>query len=229
MLLRHREVHMTKKSIVVLAAGALLVVPALASMTRTVTETFDGTLAEATWRLGTLDEIVRDGGKPDGYLRNRELDAAVPRPVFVGPLPSPFFGSYRAADVTALGLDVNVFAAGIGVDSSRRIALVLGSDMGTPDDPTDDCEAYVLASKPIPRPGSGWRPFEFRVPSSALTLPAGWKILGSCAGLNEDEAWNAVIENVTSVTFPFAEPGTAWFFQVWDLAIDSVHISSRSG
>jgi hypothetical protein len=217
-----------KHPIFALAVGGLLVSTVTAVTTTTVTETFDGTLADATWRLGTLDEIVPAGGSPGNYLRDRQLDAAIPTPVYVGPLPSAFFGNYRAASVSSLGLDVNVFAAGFGVDSTRPIALVLGSDMGTPSDPSDDCEAYLVGSKPVPRPGSGWRPYEFRVPSAETTLPASWTIRGACAGLSQDAAWSAVMENVTRVTFPFADPGTAWFFQVWDLGIDSVHITFRT-
>lgn len=211
---------------ILMLSGALVAAPALASVPRaTVTETFDGALADATWRLGTLDEVVPNGGSPGGYLRNRQLDAAVPTPVYVGPLPSPFFGDYRSAGVVSLGLDVNVFAASIGVDSRRAISLVLRSDMGTPDDPTDDCEAYLVGGKPVPRPGTGWRPYEFRVPAGETRLPAGWALRGACAGLDEDAAWNAVVENVTTVTFPFSDPVLFWFFQTWDVGIDNVRIS----
>jgi len=70
---------------------------------------------------------------------------------------------HRAANVTSLGFDVNVFAASIGVDAKRPISLVLGSDMRTPDDPSDDCEVYFVGSKPVPRPGSSWRAFDFRI------------------------------------------------------------------
>jgi hypothetical protein len=216
-----------RRAVLVLSIGAVSVAPAGGSMPKssTVTETFDGTVTEATWRLGTLDEVVASGGSPGGYLRNRQLDAAIPTPIHVGTLPSPFLGNYRSADVISVGLDVNVFAASIGVDSRRTISLVLGSDMGTPDDPTDDCEAYVVGVKPVPRPGAGWRPYDFRVPADEATLPTGWAIRGGCAGLDENAAWNAVLENVTRVTFPFSDPGTFWFFQVWDVGIDNVRIS----
>ena len=99
-----------KRSILALVAGAIVVAPIAAGTTTTVTETFDGTLAGATWRLGTLDETVPAGGSPGGYLRNRQLDAAIPTPIFVGASPSAFLGDYRATSVTSLGLDVNVFA-----------------------------------------------------------------------------------------------------------------------
>ena len=201
---------------------------AVALNTSTITESFDGTLDQAVWRLGTLDEIVADGGSPGGYLRNRELDAAVPTPRFIGPTPSPFLGDYRAANVISMGLDVDVFAASFGVDPQRHLALVLSSDMSTPDDPSDDCDVYDVSSAPLPRQGAGWRPFDFAVPSAQTTLPRGWTVLGTCGGLSPDAAWNAVITNVTRVSFPFSEPGFAWFFQVWDVGIDSVRIESLS-
>src|SRR5262245_8591020 len=92
--------------VVGLAMVAALAVPSWAAQTITVTESFDGTLADATWRLGTLDEIASDGGSPGPFLHNPQFDSAVPTPTYVGPLPSPFFGDYRAAKVVSLGLDV---------------------------------------------------------------------------------------------------------------------------
>jgi hypothetical protein len=219
-----REEPIVNQTLLVLVAAACLALPASAASTTTVMETFDGPLDQATWRLGVLDEIVAVGGSPGAYLRNRSFDAAVPSPVYFGPVPSPFFGDYRAAGVTSLGLDVNVFAASMGVDHARAISLVLGSDMGTPDDVSDDCEVDFVGHKPLPSAGSGWRAFDFRVPSDTTKLPAGWRVRGSCAGLTGDAAWNRVITNVTRVSFPFSDPELFWFFQVWDLGIDSIRI-----
>ena len=213
----------TRIAIAILAA---VVLPAWASSTTTFTETFDGPLLDADWRLGTLDEIVSDGGHPGAYLRNRELDSAVPSPVFVGPTPSPFFGDYRAAGVVSLGLDVNVFSASIGVDHTRSVSLVLGSDMGTPDDPSDDCQ-IAFAGNPLPRPGTGWRSYDFKIPSDRTRMPSGGVFLG-CAGLSPDAAWNAVVTHVTQVQFPFSDPGVFWYFQIWDVGIDSIRITFSS-
>ncbi len=213
------------RTCILVLAGACLALPASAALTTTVTETFDAPLDQVTWRLGMLDEIVADGGSPGAYLRNRELDAAVPSPVYFGPLPSPFFGDYRAAGVASFGLDVNVFAASMGVDRTRVISLVLDSDMGTPDDFSDDCQVYFVGHKPLPSPGTGWRSYDFRVPADSTTLPPGWTVRGSCGGLSADAAWNRVITHVTRVSFPFSDPNLFWFFQVWDLGIDSVRIS----
>ena len=43
-----------------------------------------------------------------------------------------------------------------------------------------------------------------------------------------DAAWNALITNVTNVRFPFSDPDLFWYFQVWDLGIDDVHITFRT-
>ncbi len=210
----------------ILASFSLVVtLEASAAPSTTIAETFDGTLDQATWRLGTLDEIAPDGGSPGAYLHNPQLDSAVPTPVYVGALPSPFFGNYRAANVTSLGLDVLVNAASIGVDNKRPISLVLTSDMGTPGDPSDDCDAYTVGTKNVPRPGAPWRSFDFKVPAGATALPNGWTVRGACGGLSGSDAWNAVITNVTRVSFPFADPDTFWYFQIWDLGIDNVRIS----
>lgn len=208
----------------VILVALALALPAAAAPTTTIAETFDGTLDQATWRLGTLDTIEPSGGSPGAYLHNPQFDSAVPHPVYVGPLPSPFFGDYRAANVTSLGLDVIVYAASIGVDNRRPVSLVLTSDMGTPDDPTDDCDVYTVGNKNVPRPGTAWRAFDFKVPSGETSLPLGWTVRGACAGLSANDAWNAVITNVTNVSFPFSDPDTFWYFQVWDLGIDNVRI-----
>ena len=208
--------------------AAAVVLLSFASGTSTTTETFDGPLDQATWRLGTLDEIEDAGGNPGAFLRNRQLDAAVPAPVFVGTAPSAFVGDYRAAGVTSIAIDVNVFAASIGVDRSRTLTLLLMSEMGTPDDPSDDCAVYFVGNRSLPRVGSGWQTYPFHLPSGKTRLPPGWSVSGACAGLSPDDAWNAVVTGVTRVSFPFADPGTAWYFQVWDVGLDNVRVTART-
>lgn len=207
---------------------AALTSPAHAALTTTALESFDGTLDQATWRLSIRDEIDPSGGHPGSFLHNPETDSAVPQPIYVGPPDTPFLGNYRAAGVVSLGIDVNVYSASIGVDRTRSLSLVLTSDMGTPDDPSDDCDAYTVGGR-LPQPGSGWKSFTFKVPSGRPTLPPGWVIRGDCAGLSGDEAWNKVIANVTRVVFPFSDPDILWYFQIWDIGLDSVRVTSRAG
>jgi hypothetical protein len=216
------------RSVLSFLVVAALAGTAHAAVSTTAIETFDGTLDEATWRLSIRDEIDPAGGHPGSFLHNPQTDSAVPQPIYVGPPGTPFLGDYRAAGVASLGIDVDIYSASIGVDRTRSLSLVLTSDMGTPDDPSDDCDAYTVGAR-LPQPGSGWRSFSFKVPSGRATLPPGWVIRGECSGLSQDDAWQAVITHVTRVVFPFADPDTLWYFQIWDIGLDSVRVSSRAG
>lgn len=73
-------------------------------------------------------------------LHNPQIDTGVPQPISVDPTERSSWALPRGP-VISLGIDVNNYSASIGVDRSRRIALVLTSDMGTPNDPSDDCDA----------------------------------------------------------------------------------------
>jgi hypothetical protein len=213
--------------ILVIATLSLLLAPTVpAAPTTTIAETFDGTLADASWRAATADTIASTGGHPGPYLLSDPLDAAVPHLILQPALGPQFLGNYRFMGVSSAGLDVQLFRADFGADQ-RPVTLLLGSDMGTPDDPSDDCEAANISGKNVPRPGTGWKPFDFKVPSQSTTLPQGWQLVGTCAGLAPDAAWNAVIQNVQQVRFDFGEPDIAYFFQVWSIGWDNPRITLR--
>ncbi len=215
----------TLRALAVLSLCVLLAPAAWATRYGTVTETFDGTIDDASFRLGTYDAIEYDG--PNAYLHNSLLMMAVPTPIYIYPPPSlPFLGNYRDMGVTELGIDLVINSVSMGVDK-RQLGLSITSDMGTPDDTSDDCEVYTVSPHNLPKPGTGWKSFEFKVPSGATTLPAQWVVRGPCAGLGPDEAWNAVMQNVTRLTFPLSDPDLMWFFQIWDLGIDNVRITYK--
>jgi hypothetical protein len=209
-----------------LAVATLAVTLAAATTMTTTTETFDGTLDQATWRIGTNDAILGSGGDPGSYLRNPSYDAAEPQIVAL-PSATAFVGDYRARGVISLGIDVDIFSIGINADG-RPVSLDLYSDMGTPDDTSDDCDAVYVGPKHVPRPGTGWKGFDFRVKSANTTLPPGWELSGVCGNVSADEAWNRVITNVDRVSFLFGEPGFFYFFQVWDLGIDNPRITTAA-
>jgi hypothetical protein len=167
---------------------------------------------------------VADGGNPGAYLR-AERDSAEPVILTTSALVGQqFLGNYRERTVTSLGIDVALFAVGISADG-RPVTLHLLSDRNTPDDPSDDCEIATVSSKSLPRPGHGWRSFDFKVPSTSTSLPQGWQVV-SCPGLDDNAAWNAVITNVTQASFAFGEPGFFYFFQTWDIGYDNARIST---
>ncbi len=210
-------------AVLALAVAVFLSVPCLAGPPLTVKETYDEGIDTAVWRIWVGDKVLPGGGSPGAYLRTGKFDAAVPQPVYLGP-PTTWVGDYRGMNVVSLGIDIRIFFAGIGVDPTRELALLLSSDMGTPDDPTDDCEVYSVNEHKLPQVGGGWEPFDFRVPSDSTTLPPGWVVRGPCQGLSGDDAWNAVITNVTRVSFPFSDPDLMWYFQYWDIGIDNPRI-----
>ncbi len=194
----------------------------------TIEETFDGEIDQASWRVGPLDGIAATDGHPGAFLHLPQLDTAAPRISTVSALAAPFLGNYRSRGVVALGIDINLFSVSVGAEQ-RPVTLVLYSDMGTPDDAADDCEA-AFVGRFVGRPGTGWKAHNFVVPSQSPTLPQGWILVGPCADLPTDASWNHVIQDVGRVSFDLGEPGYFYYFQLWDLGFDGPRITSwRSG
>lgn len=212
-----------------LAMLALSVSPAWSTQSTTVTETFDGTIEEVSWRVAAFDEIAPSGGNPGAFLRVENLDSAIPHIFTITDLAAPsFLGNYRDKGVTGLGIDVKLFAIDFGAEG-RPVSLVLSSDMATPEDPSDDCDAWLVGPKNVPRPGAGWKRFDFRVPSETTTLPRAWVLVGTCAGLTPDEAWNRVITDVDRASFAFGQPDFFYIFQNWTLGFDNARIVHGTG
>lgn len=208
-----------------IAAAAMAATASYATTFTTTTETFNGTLDQATWRMGSMDTILGIGGDPGNYLRNPSLDAAEPSIVAL-PTATAFLGDYRAKGVTSVGVDIEVL--GVFYSQGRPVSLDLYSDMGTPDDTSDDCDVVYVGGKNVPPTGTGWKSFDFMVKSDSTKLPPGWQTWGVCGNLPADDAWNLAITNVDRVSFLFGEPGYFYFFQVWDLGVDNPRISFAS-
>lgn len=216
---------MRARRLTIAAASCLLITArGWAAPQTTVTEPFDGTIDQASWRAGPDDQIVAGGGHPGAFLEDFQIDLAVPRISTVDALAASFLGNYRALGVTSEGIDAQILDVGISVDG-RPVTLLLYSDMGTPADTTDDCEVATTSTKNLPRPGGGWRAFDFKIPSKSTTLPMGWQTVGACAGLSGDAAWDYVIQHVQRASFDFGEPGFFYFFQVWTIGYDNARIS----
>lgn len=185
----------------------------------TWTETFDKTLEEATYRMGTEDEIVPAGGNPGAFLHDPAAVTAQPtisRWTGSGGLP---IGAFRLIGVSGLGIDVNVFSASLGVDG-RPVSLVLHSNMNTPADPLDVCEA-IFVGKKLQREGTGWKTYTYHVPTFSLSLPNGWVLRGTCGGLPPDAAWQRILNQVDQVRFHLGDPRASYPMQVWDIGVDN--------
>lgn len=215
-------------SVGIVLAVLAVAAPCWGAPSVTWTETFDGTIDEASWRVASFDTILPFGGSPDAYLRVGGLDTYAPRIATVAGLAPQFLGNYRGAGVIGLGVDIKLFSTDFGAEG-RPVSLYLYSDMNTPDDPYDDCEAVDVGSKNVPRPDTGWKAFDFRVPSQSVTVPPGWVMVGECGGLEPDAAWNYVIQNVRKASFYFGEPDYFYIFQMWNIGFDNPRITLGKG
>jgi hypothetical protein len=202
------------------AAGLTVALSALcwAVPSATITETFDGTIDQASWRIGPDDEIVPAGGDPGAFLRNAKLTAAIPVVLNVT-LPTEFnnfLGRYRIDGVSDLGVDLNIFAASDGVDD-RPVSLGLISG---------DCE-LVLSEQAAPNSGTGWKSYRFHVPAWKRTMPEKWVAYGSCAGMPRDDAWNYAMggQYVTAVHFYLGDPAGSYPVQTWTVGVDNASIT----
>ena len=57
-------------------------------------------------------------------------------------------------------------------------------------------------------------------------MPPQWGRFGVCGSLTDDEVWNQVITDVDSVSLFGGDPTLFYIFQIWDVGIDNVRITS---
>lgn len=178
------------------------------------------------WTFGIPSVVETAGGNPDGYLHVTALDTFAPQPRTEGMVPE-FTGDYRAAGVTAVGVDLITLSADFGA-AGRPLSLILVNDNGTPGNTLDDFAAFYFGVPEVPEVGTGWASFDFDVPSQETSLPAGWALLDySGAGMPNGD-WNDVITNVTQVRFFYGHPEWFFIFQQWELGMDNVRITTEA-
>ncbi len=209
------------------ACGSLLVGSALAAPPglTTFSETFDGGSNVGGWTFGNLanETIEPAGGNPGPFLRNDFLDTFAPSARTTPGVASPFVGNYRERGVSVVEADLALFRVDFSAEG-RPVTVILYSDAGTPDDPSDDCQVYRVGGKPGPRPDGRWNRYRFRVPSRSSTLPPGWQVR-ECGNRTGEEGWNLVIEDVDQLRFFVGDPELFYIFQVWDIGLDNPSIA----
>lgn len=165
--------------------------------------TFDGP-NEGAWIFQSVPytHVEPTGGNPGAYLSGRCLagDDCVPlvgvRLVTALYTDSDFTGDFRQRAVSSIGFDGILFDVESPVPDTPT-SLILWSDRSTPFDFSDDVFIYTLGPT-APNVGDGWQSYDFDIPYDSSTLPAGW-IVQDGAPLQGDEAWNAVITDVSQV------------------------------
>lgn len=185
-------------------------------------ETFDGGSNTGGWSFHGPNEQIRPaGGNPGAHLHTTDLDTYAPRPGTT--LSSIFSGNYRATGVTRIGVDLLTVDVDFSAEG-RPLTLMLTSKNGTPFDPNDDWAAYLMGPN-IPLPGEGWKSYDFEVPSSANSLPPGWRTIPFGPNSPPTPDWNALMIAVASAGFFYGDPEMLFIFQMWELGLDNPRIT----
>lgn len=196
-----------------------------ARRTTTFTETFGNQGNEGQWSWnGGFPLALPKGGNRGWFLQTRFNDTYAPQAATALGIDSEFTGDYRATRVVSVGADFETLRVDITADE-RPLSVLLISDPGTPDDPSDDCTAYFVGSKLAPTPADGWQSYAFDVPADATALPAGWGILEGCPEATPDAAWNRTIQDVDRLEFFYGDPTFFFIFQNFDTGLDNPTIS----
>ena len=92
---------------------------------------------------------------------------------------------------------------------------------------TESAQDIVLKAE-SPQPGTGWKSFNFPVPSqNTAALPAGWTggYFGDSENFRPGVTWNDVITSVDSVEFYWLNPALFAIFQQWEVGIDNARVT----
>jgi hypothetical protein len=198
----------------------------VAFASQTFVESFSNGSNVGAWHITQmLDTNPSSGGNPGAYIEADQFGGFEPTARTTATTPNPFSGDFRARNVTSIGIDLETIAAQFG--TQRPLTLMLSTDNGTPTNPNDDCEVYVVAANLIPQIGAGWTSIDVPIPAQSTVMPAGWQTV-SCAA-TPDVGWNQVIQNVTTVKWVYGEPGFFYPADVWSVGMDNPRITSDLG
>jgi len=199
---------MTASRLLAALLAAALAVPAAA---QNYVETFTGGTNLGGWTFGANSAVQATGGNPTNWLHTTNLDTFAPQLRTTGS-GGPFAGDWRAKGIHSVGVDLITVSTQFNFD--RECTLMLSSGAQT---------VYWLGTEHVPQPGTGWKNFEFFVDVDSASMPAGWQVLSGGA---PDATWNAVITNVTTVTFFYGDPTFFFIFDIWNVGADNIRIST---
>ncbi len=186
------------------------------------TEPFDSLHPEGEWSWGTGTELLlEDGGNPGTYLHEYNY-TDLPQARTLQGADTLFHGDYRAAQVSMLGIDLQVFYSETAAEGV--LSLMLVHDNNTELDYSDDWAAYTTGM-PFPQTGEGWLSYQFNVPSAATTRPAGWTILELGDRAPANPSWNTLITSVSQVRFCLGDPSKAQDSGLWEVGMDNATLT----
>ena len=216
------------RTIALATSFLVLATPLRAQCATTFTETFTGGSNDGGWGYGHPgDTLVLSGGNPGEFIGNSSIDTFTPRAQTTLGATTVFHGDYRAAGVTAMGIDLKTFSNQFPNSCLRPISIQLWSDPGTPGNLLDDTYVYFVSNLVAPCPGEDWIAYDFAVPAASATLPAGWAIDPGNGG-PPDQVWNQVIADVDQVLWWYGDPTFFFIFEQWGVGLDNPRIDFAS-
>ena len=190
---------------------ALLAVVAAPLAAQNALDQFTGGVNQGGWTFGANSAVQMSGGNPGACLRTTNLDTFAPQLRTTG--ASAFTGNWRALGVHSVGVDLLTVSTQFNFE--RECTLMLSNGHAT---------IYYLGTEFVPKPGTGWKSFEFTFDPNSMTMPPGWFVNGPG---NPDTVWQAVITNVTSITFFYGDPTFFFIFDIWNIGADNLRISGQ--
>lgn len=190
-------------------------------------DNFDSGANPNGWTFAPFDQVEASGGNPGGWLHVAGLDTYYPIMESGPAAAAPWVGDLRAAGVTRISFDAITQYTDFNT-YGNPMTLLLRDTKGT-FDVNDDDYAYFLGAE-MPLVGSGWKHFDFVVPSrSVAQTPPGWK--GGWAGdgdhFRPGVDWNDVITSVDRVEIWWNDPASFSIFQMWEAGVDNLEIAWR--
>jgi hypothetical protein len=219
-----------------LGSFALLLSLGLASAGETTqVEDFEDLANQAGWIVNPAQDFIDEQGGHDGAFLRTPVVAFAPSPRTTVGIESIFTGNYRARNVTNVGIDLKTFSNTAPGVVTWPLSVVLSGDSGTPVNQSDDCFVFFQGTDPVPPeevpcatshdPCSGWRDYEFDIPSQSETLPAGWQVIDFNGCANTDEVWNSIITSVNQLNFHYGDPRFPAPDISWHIGIDNPHVT----
>ena len=189
---------------------AALALSATTASAQTYTDTFEGGVNSAGWTFGAGNDTVEaTGGNPGAYVRDSLNFFNAPE-VKNTNNSNLFVGDFRDRGVNSMGIDLVVHSTAF--NSFRDVSLILsnGTDM-----------VWLVNGDITPAPGAGWKSYDFAIDAASTTMPAGWNTFAPIP----DDAWNAVITNVTEVKFFWGDPNFFYGGENWDIGFDNARVA----
>ncbi len=190
--------------------ASLLLLAAAVPAQNAVT-TFSNNSNVGGWTYGANSFIdTHVGTTTNWYLHTTNLDTFAPQLRTTG-AAGPYAGNWRTKGFTSAGVDLITFSTQFPFE--RPLSLILHSGAQS---------VYFVGGDLVPQVNEGWKSFAFSVPSASMTMPPGWAVLSGGA---PDATWNAVITNVTQVTFFYGDPTFFFIFDLWNVGADNIRAS----